>query len=228
MNQNDLPTVPAAALPPSLRARLLADAARVDDRLPKALAPGVVLGISASWLALLVFRVTRRYNWGSLPLSASWIVLGEIALAATLATMVALSRGPLMLGPSARRMLWSVSIPMLLVTAVAVFVPNTTPTPSQSFLRNTLSCDVGTLIVAVPLLVMLVLGQRARFVPAPSLLGAVAGVASATWAHALLHWACPWTDLQHTLFGHVAPVIPLATGGAILSQWIHRPRALRR
>jgi hypothetical protein len=132
-----------------------------------------------------------------------------------------------MLGPATRRILWALSAPVAAVAFAAVVIPNTTPTPNSAFLQTTLRCDAGVLIVALPLLVLLVYGQRGRLLPARGFVGALAGVAAATWAQVPLHWACPWTDLPHTLLGHVAPAIPLAIVGAVLARWLDRARSLR-
>jgi len=227
VNPEKLPPPPAANLPPSLRARVLTDAPRLAKKLPKPLALGAVLAIGVGWVALNAYHVGRRDNWSALPLSASWGVLGEIALAAALSTVVALSRGSLMLGPSARRILWSSSVPVVAAALVALLVPNTTPTPSGTFLRYTLVCDAGAMIIGIPVLVALVYGQRGRILASPGLVGAVAGVAAATWGHMVLHRGCPWTDLGHVLLGHVAPAIPLAIVGAVFSRWLNRARSLR-
>jgi hypothetical protein len=227
VNPERLPPPPAAALPASLRARVLTHAPRLAKKLPKPLALGVVLVGGACWIALNAYHVGRRDNWGTLPLSASWGVLAEIALAAALSTVVALSRGSLMLGPSVRRLLWSLSVPVVVAAVVALFVPNTTPTPSGGFLRYTLVCDAGAMIIAIPVLVLLVYGQRGRILAAPGLVGAAAGVAAATWGHVILHRGCPWTDLGHLLLGHVAPAIPLAIVGAVFARWLNRARSLR-
>jgi hypothetical protein len=211
-----------------LRARVLADAQRLAGHVPQPLKLGTVLAIGMCWVAIVTYVIGRRDNWSDLPISASWAVLGEIALAAALSTVVALSRGPLMVGPSARRILWSLSVPVVLAAVVSIFVPNTTPTPSGAFLRYALQCDAGAIVVAIPVLVVLVYGQRGQILASPGFVGAVAGVAAATWGHAILHWGCPYTNLGHTLLGHVAPAIPLAIGGALFARWLNRARSLRR
>lgn len=225
MNPEKLPPPPGAALPPSLRARVLTDAPRLAKRVPKPLAVGVVLAIGVCWVALNAYHVGRRDNWNALPWSASWLMLAELALAAALSTVVALSRGSLMLGPSAQRILWSLSVPLVAAAVVALFVPNTTPAPSGTLLRYALACEAGAMIIAIPVLVVLVYGQRGRILASPGLVGAVAGVAAATWGHVILHRGCPWTDLGHLLLGHVAPAIPLAIGGAVFSRWLNRARS---
>jgi hypothetical protein len=227
VNPEKLPPPPAANLPASLRARVLTDAPRLARKLPKPLALGAVLAIGAGWVAFMAYHAGRRDNWSALPLSASWAVLAELALAAALSTVVALARGSLMLGPSARRILWSLSVPVVAAALVALFVPNTTPTPSGALLRYALACDAGAMIVGIPVLAVLVYGQRGRILASPGLVGAVAGVAAATWGHVVLHWGCPWTDLGHVLLGHIAPSIPLAIGGAVFARWLNRARALR-
>jgi hypothetical protein len=227
MSPDKLPPPPAAILPASLRARVLADAPRLAKKLPKPLALGAVLAVGTCWIVLNAYHVGRRDNWTALPFSASWVVLAELALAAALSTIVALARGSLMLGPSARGILWSLSAPVVATAVIALLVPDTTPTPGGAFLRYALVCDAGAMIIGIPVLVLLVYGQRGRVLASPSLVGAVAGVAAATWGHVVLHWGCPWTDLWHVILGHAAPSIPLAIGGAVFARWLNRARALR-
>jgi hypothetical protein len=207
--------------------RVLTDAPRAAKKLPRPIAPSVVLAIGVCWLALNAHRLGRRDNWSALPLSASWAMLAELGLAAALCTLVALSRGSLMVGPSARRILWSLSVPVVASAMVALFVPNIAPTPSGAFFRYTFACGAGATFVAIPLLVALVYGQRGRLLASPGLTGAVAGVAAATWGHAILHLECRWTDPAHLLLGHVAPSIPLAIGGALFARWLNRSRSVR-
>jgi hypothetical protein len=227
MNPEKLPSPPAVNLPASLRARVLTEAPQLAKRLPKSLALAAVLAIGGGWVALNAYHFGRRDKWSALPLSASWAVLAELALAAALSTVVALARGSLMLGPSARRILWSLSVPVVAAALVALFVPDTTPTPSGAFLRYTLVCDAGAMIIGIPVLVVFVYGQRGRVLASPGLVGAVAGVAAATWGHVVLHWGCPWTNLWHALLGHVAPSIPLAIGGAVFARWLNRTHSMR-
>jgi len=226
MNPDKLPPPPAAILPASLRARVLADAPRLAKKLPKPLALSVVASVGMGWIVLNAYHVGRRDNWSTLPFSASWVVLAELALAAALSTVVALARGSLMLGPSARRILWSLSVPVVATAIIALLVPNTTPTPSGEFVRYALVCDAGATIIGIPVLVLLVYGQRGRILASPGLVGAVAGVAAATWGHVVLHWGCPWTDLGHVIVGHAAPAIPLGIGGAMFARWLNRARSL--
>jgi hypothetical protein len=226
VSSDDLPPPLALHPPASLRARVLADAPRLGDQLPKPLPLSVVLGAGGCWIALYAYVVGRRDNWSGLPSSASWALLAEIALAAALTTVVALSRGPHMVGPSARWILGSLSVPVVLLALVALLVPNTTPTPDDAFLRFTLRCDAGATLIAIPVLVVLVYGERGRVFASPAFVGAVAGVAAATWGHAILHWGCPWTDFRHVLLGHVVPSIPLALGGALFARTLNRSRSL--
>lgn len=227
MSPDEYPPPPSAAPPASLRARVLADAPRLASNLPKPLAVGAVLAVGAGWIVLSASHVGRRDNWSTLPFTASWVVLAEIALVAALSTVVALARGSLMLGPSARRILWSLSAPVVATAIIALLVPNTTPTPSGEFLRYTLVCDAGVMIIGIPVLLLLVYGQHGRILASPGLVGAAAGVAAATWGHVVLHWGCPWTDLGHLILGHAAPSIPLAIGGAVFARWLNRTRPLR-
>ncbi len=154
MSPDEYPPPPSAAPPASLRARVLADAPRLASNLPKPLAVGAVLAVGAGWIVLSASHVGRRDNWSTLPFTASWVVLAEIALVAALSTVVALARGSLMLGPSARRILWSLSAPVVATAIIALLVPNTTPTPSGEFLRYTLVCDAGVMIIGIPVLLL--------------------------------------------------------------------------
>ena len=217
---------PAAALPPSLKARVLADAPRLGPKLPAPIRPAMIIAGALVWLAVFTLWHGRRDNWSDLPASGSWMVLGEIALAAALSTVVTLSRGSLMLGQPVRRVLWALTVPLVAAGVVMLFVPNARPTPVATFWKETLACDAGVGLAAIPVLALLVYGLRGRILAAPALVGAASGVAAATWGHAIFHWGCPWTDLEHVLYGHVAPAVPLAILGALFAKWLNRLRSV--
>jgi len=185
----------------------------------------LVVALVVLWVAAFAFWHGRRPNWSALPASATWVALVELAVSAALVSVVSMTRGPLMLGPPARRVLLALTVPALGAAALALLqVPGAEPSPHATFWSHALACEAGVGLAAVPLVVFLVSAQRGRTLASPGGVGAVAGAAAATWGHAILHWGCRWTDLGHLFVGHVVPVIPLAIGGALFSRWFHRAR----
>jgi hypothetical protein len=220
--------MPPVKLPPSLRARVLEDAKPHARPGANALAPAVVLGASALWVTAFTLAHGRRDNWAELSPSASWGPLVELAFAAALAALVAISRGAVMVGPKVSRALLVIALPALAAATMPFLVPDLRPTRPGAALGAALACDAGVTIVALPILALLLLGQRGRVLTSPGLVGAVAGVAAATWGHAILHWGCPWTDFGHVLWGHVVPAIPLAIAGALVATRLHRVQLPRK
>lgn len=210
------------ALPASLRARVLDDVKNDRRPAPRALAPWTVFLGSAVWVTLQTLAHARRANWAELPDAAAWVPLLELACAGVLSAVVAISQGAFLLGPKTSRALAVLAVPMAVAVTVVLLVPDLHPAPEGQALRRALGCDAGVMMVALPILALLLLGQRGRFLASPGLVGAVAGIAASTWGHAILHWGCPWTDPGHVLLGHVAPSIPLALVGAWLSRRLHR------
>lgn len=212
-------------LPPGLRARVLEDAKQNERPAPKSLGLPLVLGGCAAWIVLFGVLHGARDNWHELSASAAWFPLGELLFASALATSVAVAQGALMVGPPVRRALAMFASPAIAGATLLALVPNVRPTPPGAFLATTLTCDAGITIVAVPVLALLVYAQRGRVLTSPRLVGAVAGLAAATWGHAILHWGCAFTDIGHLFWGHVVPSIPLAIFGAYLSDRLQRPRS---
>lgn len=209
-------------LPASLRARVLADVEKSPRPARRALAPWIVL--AGSVVSVLVFAVRHdpRANWGELPSFAAWGPVLELAVAGLLSGLVALAQGAFLVGPRTSRALAVLTVPVVAAVTVVLLVPDVHPAPPGEGMRRALACDGAVMMVALPILVLLLLGQRGRFLASPALVGAVAGIAAATWGHATLHWGCPWTDAGHLLLGHVAPTLPLAILGAWLSRRLHR------
>ncbi len=210
-------------LPASLKARILADAPKVRPRrgLPLAL-----LGLVATaWAVTFAVLHGRRSNWSTLPESATWLTLAELAVLAAIVSVTTLARGRTMLGPTARWLFVASTAPVVAFAGVALTTtPAAQPVPPERFLAAAAGCDASVVLAAVPLLALLLWQQRDRILASPGRVGAVAGIAAAAWGHVLLHWSCPWTDLQHVMFGHVLPAIPLAISGAILARWLQRRR----
>lgn len=204
-------------LPPGLRARVLEDAKRNPKPAPKGLGRPIVLVGSVVWVVLSGVLHGARDNWHELPTAAAWVPLAELVVASALATAVAIAQGAFMVGPPVRRALAVLAIPVVAAATLLLLVPNLRPTPTGAFFATTLPCDAGITMVAVPVLALLVFAQHGRVLTSPRLVGAVAGIAAATWGHAILHWGCPFTDAGHIFWGHVVPSVPLAVFGAYLS-----------
>lgn len=210
-------------LPASLKARILADAPKVRAR--RRVPVAVLSLVAAAWAVTFAVVHGTRSNWSTLPESATWLTLAELVVLAAIVSVTTLVRGRTMLGPAARWLLVACAAPLVGLVGVALTTsPGAHPVPPGRFLAAAVGCDVSVLLAAVPLLALLLWRQRDRILASPGRVGAVAGIAAAAWGHALLHWSCPWTDLQHVLFGHVLPAIPLAISGAILASWLQRRR----
>jgi hypothetical protein len=207
---------------------VLEDARRGARRATRPLGVLVVVGLGALWVVLFAVWHGRRDNWHDLTTAAAWIPLVELVLAGGLGAAVSLSPGALMVGPPVRRVAWSLSVPVIATATLALVLQSTRPSPVGAFVATALACDVAVMMVAAPILALLLLGQRGRLLTSPVLVGAGAGVAAATFGHAVLHWACPWTDLAHLVWGHVLPSVPLALLGAVSARYLHLTSLGRR
>ena len=220
----ELPAPPREVPPSSLRARVLEEAAgRKPAKRP--LSPVLAAAPALIWLALLAVVHGQRGNWGTIGAVAAWGGLAAIAVMAALAMRVAASVGALGLGPKVSRALWSLAFPVLAGAAAICLVPNIQP--AGDVLAPALTCDAWELLSGVPVLLLLVLVHRGRPLTAAWLVGAVSGVASATWGHAVLHCVCSWTDPIHIVFGHILPALPLAGLGAWLAERQNRTSMVR-
>ena len=223
------------ALPAALRARVLSDiAARPVPRGHASLGRSVLLAAALLWIVVRAWLEHQRADWNALPPSASWAPLVDAILIATLVSALALSRGKAMVGASARA-LWAAALAPVVITATVLLlaIPGAATDEASaaaggaSFWHGVLSCGSGALAIGIPVTLLLVAAQRRLLLASPALVGAAAGIAAASWAHAVLHWACPIGGAGHIVVGHALPTVPLAAFGA-LAGWLLDRRALRR
>lgn len=223
---------PTPSLPPSLRERILADAANTPAprgiwHLP------LVLCLGSGGVVLHVIVEGYRDDWQALPPYASWVPFVLAVSTAALTSLVALARGSSMVGPTARTMWVATVTPIFVTASVIVLSLGVTPSPSATaasanFWASTFACDAEAMLIGVPTTLLLVFGQRKLVVGAPVLLGAVAGIAAGSWSHAVLHFACPIPGPAHVILGHAGPVVPLAFLGACAAWAIERARFRKR
>jgi hypothetical protein len=207
------------SLPPALRARVLADAAKTK---PKKIVPKRTIFLVGAALVIAFATIHgRRVNWNELP--SAWVVLAELVLTSLLVSFVALARGPYLVGPPARSIRFGFAAPAI---AFALFLalssPGLCPAPPDRFWAATAACDASAILLGIPLMVLFLVVHRGAVIVSPRFVGAISGVAAASWSHAALHWACPFTDVAHVAIGHVLPCIPLAIAGAFVGDRLLR------
>ncbi len=225
---------PRFALPASLRARVLGGvAATPAPPAARNLVRYALLAAAIAWVGLRAWLEQPRADWDALPASASWAALADAVFVAALVSALALSRGRAMVGPSARALLLAALAPVVITATVLLLAVPTAATDAASiaaggasFWPAALRCGAGALAVGVPVTLLLVAAQRKLVFASPALVGAAAGIAAASWAHAILHWGCPIAGAGHVVVGHALPTVPLAVLGALVGWWVDR-RALR-
>lgn len=214
---------PGTGLPPGLRARVLADAAKSPPRGSFRHHAVAAVTASAIWLGtMLVVKGVRR-DWVELPV---WYTQGTIAalvLVAGALSFVGLSRGRHMLGVRAETLIALTSAMPVVVAAWASLVvasaPSSAPCPTwMAALEHAPACDAMSMVLAAPVLAAF-LWQKRGLAPAnPGLTGACLGAAAAAWAHLVVHAICPYGHAAHALVGHALPMLPLMGLGAWLGR----------
>jgi hypothetical protein len=207
------------SLPPTLRERVLADAAKTKPR--KLLRTRTIFLAAAALIIAFASIHGRRANWADLP--SAWVTLAELALTSLLVSFVAIARGPHLVGPTARSIRLGLAAPAIALSLyLAIASPGICPAPPDRFWTATAACDVSALLLGLPLVIVFLVAHRGAVVVSRRLVGAVAGVAAASWSHAVLHWGCPFTDVMHITIGHALPCVPLAIAGALLGDRLLR------
>jgi hypothetical protein len=211
-------TSPMPSLPPDLRERVLAAAAR-EPAAPRAVgarrrARAVALGFGAL-LATFAIIGPRAHGRPLGYIAAVFLAWLPIAAAATWAGV---SQGRSMLGRPAR---WLVAVVVLTPVALtaswaAVVLSWPSMLHDLSGPRQYVVCDVVTLLFSVgPLLAFGAL-RRGTAPVAPRLTGAALGTAAAAWAALVLHLVCGYTAPVHILMGHVLPIVLVTLVGAMV------------
>lgn len=225
--------MPPSTPPAELRARILADIAKPPATRPgafrtRSLAAGAAFVL---WCAAAFLVLGLRRDWAELPMPYAAGTLALLGVGAASLTWVAASRGRAMVGPPAALALLALSAlpPTLSLIAMVLVSPATSSVSVASWgqlIKMSLVCDGMSMALAAPLLGLFLLLKRGLLLPAPALVGAALGAASATWAHALVHMHCPLADRWHLLLGHALPTLPLMAFGAVLGLFCFRGRSL--
>lgn len=203
----------------ALRARLLAAAARQP-----AIVPGTwgrrLLGyalLGAAWIVVATAVLGVRPDWRQLWAGAATLLaLGAVAVAASVA---GLSRGRAMVGASSELLLVFIAgLPLALLGIVLGVAPGMVPPASGSAATAlaAIKCDLLVAAVAVPLLGCAWAVVRGLTLSRPRLSGACAGLAAATWAHAVVRVHCAVPGASHAVIGHLVPALPLMC----LAAWV--------
>ena len=164
---------------------------------------------------LLVFTSVSAYARGfprSVLLSLS-VGFGLCALAASI-TLAVFARGGSPLGRSSTT-LGAITLfaPLAVLSWLSLWEPSI-PAPH---IPVGWRCLALTLVLGVALLSALAVAKRGSDPVHPNWLGAALGVIAGTWSAVLVAVWCPLFDFSHALLGHVAPILVLSAGGALLA-----------
>lgn len=185
---------------------------------------------SAAWAAVAALAMAAALvAWGGPRHGAGrpgsvglLVVLGVVALAAAV-TWWSLPSRRSMLPPSDGRLLAvALGVPLL----VGGWLIGWHAAYDDPFSTPGIRCMELTLAAAaVPFAALLATGPR--FAPSrPWLAGAAAGSVSGAWAAVVVELWCPLAHPVHVVRGHVLPIVALAAAGALLGNWLLRPRRI--
>jgi hypothetical protein len=204
-------------LAPDLKRRVLA--ATASEKSPtrqQRVLRSALLAASAVAVPLLMLALVGGPRVGPRPLPLVVTTALGTAVIAVLALLLAVARGPSMLGRSTRRLLGTAAlVPVAFLmwkAASSAGVPHMMdPWPSRSGLR----CFALTALFAAWPVVALVWDRRRSDPIHPRALGLALGVAAGAGAAALVDLWCPVGHVPHLLVGHVAPMLLLGGVGAL-------------
>lgn len=207
-------------LPPTLKARLLAEIAAEKAPTRSDVNNRRVLAVVACFTAFLPLVMGLRGDFHELPMVYALGTAVLVGGAAGALLAFGLSRGAVMMGPRTGVLAaLGIVLPALVVAWLLMTVSSGTSSrlPSGSdALRAMLVCDGLALAVALPPLFATLAYRRAFSATSPALVGAVLGAAAGMLAHLGVHLHCPVTDTSHIMIGHFLPAVPLAVLGALL------------
>lgn len=206
--------------PAELKGRLMAAAAREPSTPPGSWGRRLAVTIAggALWLAVMLMVKGFRHDWGELPPAPWSLTVAALVLSAAVATVVALRRGPAMVGAGVGALspvVWG--LPLALVVLVSVVDPcgpSTEQASEGGHLADAAGCMALTVLAALPLLGLGLLLLRGLTLSRPAVIGGALGLAAATWAHAVVRMHCPIGGADHALLGHLLPALPLMAVGA--------------
>ncbi|HET9597596.1 MAG TPA: NrsF family protein [Anaeromyxobacteraceae bacterium] len=181
------------------------------------------LAAGAAALAMAVVYVAWGDPWhaaGRPATVGAWMVVGLLALAATVSAVVLPGRRSMLAPPTARLLAVAAGVPVI-VGAWLVGWHAAYPDPFAQF---GVRCFVLTLALAPWPFVALV-GVASRVFPdRPRSLGAALGSAAGAWAAAVVELWCPLADPRHVTIGHVLPLVVLVGAGTLVGPRILRAR----
>lgn len=205
-------------LAPDLKRRVLAvTASEASPTRRQRVMRSAILAASAVAVPFLLLALVGGPRVGPRPLPlVATTALGTAGIA-VLALVLAVGRGPSMLGHSTRRLLGTaVMVPVAFLMWKAVSsagVPHMMdPWPTRSGLR----CFALTALFAAWPVVALLWDRRRSDPIHPRALGLALGVAAGVSAAALVDLWCPVGHIPHLLVGHVAPMLLLGGLGALV------------
>lgn len=218
---------PTLSSPSALRARVLADVARVPSRSrPEGRRrAGLVYGL-AVLAGLLFFEA-----WGGLahsdgrPRGLTVAMAGGATVLALGASLVGWWRGRTMLGR-----------PWQLLVAAPLLVPGLTlgwllafhDRYVEPFARVGWRCLLLSLGSGAALLAAAVWLRKGSVTNNVALTGAALGATAGAWSAVVVDLWCPLTNVPHALVGHVAPIVTLTALGALLGHVVLRWRPTGR
>jgi hypothetical protein len=205
-------------LAPDLKRRILAAATSEPSptREQRALS-SALRAASALAVPLLLFAMAGGPRVGPRPVGlVAMTVLGISGIAAS-ALLLAVGRGPSMLGRSRRRLLGSAAIVPVAFLIWKAAVSSGVPHMMDSWpTRPGLRCFALTALFAAWPMVTLVWERWGSDPVHPRALGLALGAAAGAGAAALVDLWCPVAHLPHLLAGHVAPILLLGGLGALV------------
>ncbi len=209
------------SLPPSLRNRVLAEAAatpsptRREHRARRAVVTGLGLATTAA-----LFLATGRYLRGHRPIELVVFSVATSLAGAAMLTYVT-ARGRSMLGRP-RSVLFAASSLVAVALALFVFVGAVAfPAPlSPEDVRplTHLACAALTVLQGAPLLVTLLVVRRGTDPVFPAVSGAALGMTAAAWAATMAYVRCPHAAAVHCTLAHVLPSLLFVAAGAVVGR----------
>lgn len=218
-----------STLPPGLRDRVLAEAAKAPKAAPGTFSRRVVstVLVVTLWMGVTTWVMGIRPDLHDLPLVYSIGTFAALVLGAGTMSRLGVARGRSMLGPPVW-VLMSMAIALPLVVSLwSYVVPSPVPTSlgcgtqaqAMSFAPK---CALITLALATPVLGAMLWLRRGMIAASPALTGACLGAAAATWAHLVQHAHCPVANPMHVLMGHALPIVPVMIISAIVGRKVFR------
>ena len=210
-------------LPEAMRERVLRAARASPVARPTGRAPalaGLTVMAATAMTGVLYLWGGPDHAVGRPPPTGAAIVAG-IAGLALLATRLVLPPARSMLGPSTTRL---VAIAVGVPVVVAAWLLGWHAVYDDPNVRAGFRCFSLTLAAAPWPFVALVLASHRRDPRHPGLSGAALGAAAGAWAAVVVELWCPLAEPHHVAIGHVAPLLALTVGGALLGRRLFRLR----